>query len=95
MLEGTDVCFAPVLPMSEAKQHPHVVARGIIVEHDDIDQPAPAPRFSRTPAEIQGPGAVARASTRKRCSPTTASRDDEVDALLGVGRGHPSRCSRS
>ena len=32
VLEGTDVCFAPVLPMSEAKQHPHVVARGIIVE---------------------------------------------------------------
>jgi alpha-methylacyl-CoA racemase len=44
------VCFAPVLPMSEAKQHPHLVARGIIVEHDDIDQPAPAPRFSRTPS---------------------------------------------
>jgi alpha-methylacyl-CoA racemase len=54
VLEGTDVCFAPVLPMSEAKQHPHVVARGIVVEHDDIDQPAPAPRFSRTPPEIQG-----------------------------------------
>lgn len=58
VLEGTDVCFAPVLPMSEAKRHPHVAARGIIVEHDDIDQPAPAPRFSRTPPEIQGPAAL-------------------------------------
>jgi alpha-methylacyl-CoA racemase len=58
VMEGSDVCFAPVLPMSEAKQHPHVVARGIIVEYDEIDQPAPAPRFSRTPPEIQGPAAL-------------------------------------
>ena len=40
-LEGTDVCFAPVLPMSEASGHPHLVARGSIVEHDGMEQPAP------------------------------------------------------
>jgi alpha-methylacyl-CoA racemase len=59
LLEGTDVCFAPVLPMSEAKQHPHIVARGTIVEQDGLAQPAPAPRFSRTPGSIQGPASVA------------------------------------
>jgi alpha-methylacyl-CoA racemase len=52
-LEGTDVCFAPVLRMSEAAEHPHIKARGTIVEHDGVLQPAPAPRFSRTPGEIR------------------------------------------
>ena len=55
ILEGTDVCFAPVLRMSEAEQHPHIKARKTIVEEHGSPQPAPAPRFSRTPAEIQGP----------------------------------------
>jgi alpha-methylacyl-CoA racemase len=53
ILEGSDACFAPVLPMSEALGHPHIVARGTFVEHDGVSQPAPAPRFSRTPGEIQ------------------------------------------
>ncbi|HEX5588497.1 MAG TPA: CaiB/BaiF CoA-transferase family protein [Acidimicrobiia bacterium] len=56
LLEGTDACFAPVLPMTEAAQHPHLVARGTIVEVDGVQQPAPVPRFSRTPGAIQGPG---------------------------------------
>jgi crotonobetainyl-CoA:carnitine CoA-transferase CaiB-like acyl-CoA transferase len=50
LLEGTDVCFAPVLSMEEAPQHPHLRARGTFVEVDGLAQPAPAPRFSRTPA---------------------------------------------
>jgi alpha-methylacyl-CoA racemase len=58
LLEGTDACFAPVLPMSEAKAHPHIVARGTIVEQDGVFQPAPAPRFSRTPGALQGPAPV-------------------------------------
>ena len=49
LLEGTDVCFAPVLDFAEAAQHPHNVARGTFVETDGITHPAPAPRFSRTP----------------------------------------------
>jgi alpha-methylacyl-CoA racemase len=57
ILEGTDACFAPVLPMSEVGQHPHMKARGTIVEEFGIPQPAPAPRFSRTPGSIQGPPA--------------------------------------
>jgi alpha-methylacyl-CoA racemase len=55
LLEGTDVCFAPVLPMTEAAEHPHIKARGTIVDYEGILQPAPAPRFSRTPGEIRRP----------------------------------------
>jgi len=55
LLLGTDVCYAPVLSLSEAPHHPHNVAREVFVELDGVVQPAPAPRFSRTPPEIQGP----------------------------------------
>jgi len=55
LLEGTDVCFAPVLAMSEAAVHPHIRARETIVEVDGVLQPAPSPRFSRTPGAIAGP----------------------------------------
>ena len=59
LMEGTDVCFAPVLSIPEAIEHPHNVARGTFVEVAGIPQPGPAPRFSRTPAEIQSPPAHA------------------------------------
>jgi alpha-methylacyl-CoA racemase len=52
LLEGTDACFAPVLDMQEAVQHPHNVARETFVNVHGQTQPAPAPRFSRTPGEI-------------------------------------------
>jgi len=55
LMEGTDVCFAPVLSMDEAPDYPHNRARGTFVARDGVVQPAPAPRFSRTPGEIQGP----------------------------------------
>lgn len=55
IMEGTDVCFAPVLSMEEAPQHPHNIARGTFVVIEGAIQPGPAPRFSRTKAEIQGP----------------------------------------
>lgn len=55
LLEGTDCCFAPVLSMDEAPNHPHNVARGTFVEIDGIVQPAPAPRFSRTKPQIRRP----------------------------------------
>ena len=63
LLEGTDVCFAPVLPMSEAATHPHIVARDTIVELDGVLQPAPSPRFSRTPGEIQSVAGVVGSHT--------------------------------
>lgn len=53
LMEGTDVCFAPVLSMTEAPHHPHNVARGTFVEHEGVVQPGPAPRFSATPASIK------------------------------------------
>lgn len=57
IMEGTDVCFAPVLSMTEAPLHPHNVARGTFIEVDGVTQPAPAPRFSRTaPARPAAPG---------------------------------------
>jgi alpha-methylacyl-CoA racemase len=55
IMEGTDVCFAPVLSMGEAYEHPHNLARGTFVEVAGKPQPGPAPRFSRTPAEISRP----------------------------------------
>jgi alpha-methylacyl-CoA racemase len=55
LLEGTDACVAPVLAFGEAPEHPHLRARAVYVERDGIVQPAPAPRFSRTPGALQGP----------------------------------------
>jgi alpha-methylacyl-CoA racemase len=53
VMEGTDVCFAPVLTMAEAPLHPHMAARKIFVNRHGVTQPAPAPRFSRTPSAIR------------------------------------------
>ncbi|MBS0640786.1 MAG: CoA transferase, partial [Proteobacteria bacterium] len=55
---GTDACFAPVLSLAEAPQHPHQAARGNFVEVAGIQQPAPAPRFSRSVPAIQSPPAA-------------------------------------
>ena len=55
MLEDLDVCFAPVLAWDEAAHHRHLKHRGTIVEIDGVAQPAPAPRFSRTPSATPQP----------------------------------------
>jgi alpha-methylacyl-CoA racemase len=55
LLEGSDVCFAPVLTLGEAARHPHNRAREAFVEVDGVMHTAPAPRFSRTASRIQGP----------------------------------------
>ena len=55
IMEGTDVCFGPVLSMEEAPKHPQNVFRNTFVEVEGVLQPAPAPRFNRTKPEIQGP----------------------------------------
>jgi alpha-methylacyl-CoA racemase len=59
LMEGSDVCFAPVLTMAETPSHPHIAARDTFVEVAGMTQPAPAPRFSRTPAAISRPPAHA------------------------------------
>jgi len=58
-MEGTDACFAPVLSLAEAPRHAHNRARGAFVDIDGVTQPAPAPRYSRTP------GAIARGAPRR------------------------------
>ena len=65
MMEGTDVCFAPVLTMSEAAKHPHNVARKTFIEIAGTTQPAPAPRFSRTVASLPTAPVGAGANTRE------------------------------
>ena len=57
IMEGSDVCFAPVLAMSEAPGHAHNAARKTFIEIAGMTQPAPAPRFSRTDSRIQRPPA--------------------------------------
>ena len=77
LMEHTDVCFAPVLTMSEAAEHPHNVARATFVEVDGVKQPAPAPRFSRTDGRDRPCRRPTPASTPARCSPT---------GVIGQGR---------
>jgi alpha-methylacyl-CoA racemase len=60
---GNEICFAPVLSMSEARAHPHNVARNMFVDVDGAPHPAPAPRLSRTPSRVQGPPVIAGADT--------------------------------
>ncbi|GAC1333518.1 MAG: CaiB/BaiF CoA-transferase family protein [Bradyrhizobium sp.] len=55
LMEGTDICFAPVLTMAEAPQHPHMAAREVFISRHGVTQPAPAPRFSRTPSAVREP----------------------------------------
>ncbi|MEU5432715.1 CaiB/BaiF CoA-transferase family protein [Streptomyces sp. NPDC020719] len=63
VFEGSDACVAPVLSMREASAHPHLAARGTFAEHGGITQPAPAPRFSRTPGSLRRPPALPGADT--------------------------------
>ena len=64
-MEGTDVCFAPVLTMSEAAKHPDNVARETFIKVDGVVQPAPAPRFSRTQTSVSHGPVVAGENTRE------------------------------
>lgn len=63
IMEGTDVCFAPVLDYTEASQHPHNKARGTYITVNEIEQPAPAPRFSRSECETPTAPAAAGSDT--------------------------------
>jgi len=54
-----------VLTMSEAKQHPHMVAREVFIERHGVKQPGPAPRFSRTPSTVREPEAAEIAAVMK------------------------------
>jgi alpha-methylacyl-CoA racemase len=58
IFSDSDACVAPVLAMADAPNHPHLAARGTFVTENGITQPAPAPRFSRTPAVVDSPPCV-------------------------------------
>ena len=75
-MEGSDVCFAPVLDFEEAINHPHNRARSTFIEVDGVAQPAPAPRFSRTPVEVQGPPPKAGEHTREALADWGLSREE-------------------
>ncbi len=68
LLEGSDACFAPVLDMHEAPAHPHNRDRQNFVELDGVVQPAPAPRFSRTPGAIQSAAGASAESGEQRAA---------------------------
>ena len=84
LLEGTDVCFAPILSLSEAPSHPHNRSRDTFVEKDGVVQPAPAPRFSRTPSQIQSAPSVPGSDTDAVLSDWGFS-DSEIADLKGNG----------
>ncbi|MCY3829452.1 MAG: CaiB/BaiF CoA-transferase family protein [Rhodospirillaceae bacterium] len=63
IMEGSDICFAPILDLDEAPGHPHMKARGTFAEIDGVVQPAPAPRFSRTPGAVRRPPSPPGADT--------------------------------
>jgi alpha-methylacyl-CoA racemase len=81
---GHEVCFAPVLTMNEARAHPHNVARRTFVEIEGAPQPAPAPRFSRTPGAVERTPVSPGADTRDALRDWGFS-DTEVDALIADG----------
>lgn len=84
LLEGTDACFAPVLTMSEAPSHPHNVHRATFTTLDGAPTPAPAPRFSRTPAAVAGPAPVAGQHTDQVLAEAGLPRE-RIDALRASG----------
>ncbi len=84
LMEHTDVCFAPVLTMSEAAQHPHNRERATFIEYNGVMQPAPAPRFSRTKPEISMAPARAGEHTREVLSDWGVAAP-AIDALFESG----------
>jgi alpha-methylacyl-CoA racemase len=84
LMEMTDVCFAPVLTMTEAAGHPHNVARKTFVESHGVVQPAPAPRFSRTTAELDAPPAFPGQHSREILEGWGIGKD-RIDELLERG----------
>lgn len=82
VFEGTDACVAGIIPVSEAAEHPHITARGILVTKDDLLQPAPAPRFSRTRPTLTTPPAAPGQDTR---TALTAWGIADADTFIAIG----------
>ncbi len=84
LFEGTDVCYAPVLSLTEAAEHPHMKARGVFQEIDGVMQAAPAPRFSATPGATAGPAPKPGQDTRAALLDWGFTPED-VSRLAGAG----------
>ncbi|MGA1358213.1 MAG: CaiB/BaiF CoA transferase family protein [Ilumatobacteraceae bacterium] len=84
IMEGTDVCYAPVLRMSEAARHPHNVARETFIDVGGVMQPAPAPRYSRTTADVPTPPAHAGQHTSAVLADWGFGAE-RIDALIASG----------
>ena len=84
LMEHTDVCFAPVLTMAEAAQHPHNVERGTFIEVAGITQPRPAPRFSRTEPVVVSAPAHAGQHSREVLADWGITAD-RIEALIASG----------
>ncbi|MFT4634105.1 MAG: alpha-methylacyl-CoA racemase [Candidatus Pseudothioglobus sp.] len=84
IMEGTDVCFAPVLSLGEVQDHPHNKARESFVELDGVVQPSPAPRFSRTVPRLTGSSRLAGEDSREVLAAAgyTAA---EIESLIEAG----------
>jgi len=84
LMEGTDICFAPVLNMAEAPEHPHNKARDTFIELEGIVQPAPAPRFSRTAPEASPPPAFVGEHTDEVLK-NIGMQDSDIEDLKSSG----------
>ena len=76
LMEGTDVCFAPVLDMTEAPQHPHNKERKTFIDLEGVTQPGPAPRFSRTEPEVVSSPSIVGEHTNEVLSSIGLSEED-------------------
>ena len=81
IMEGTDICFAPVLSIWEAPDHPHNLQRQTFIEVDGVTQPAPAPRFSRTTPEVLHSARVTGQDTQSVLEAAGLS-ENEISALF-------------
>jgi len=86
VFEGSDACFAPVLSFSEARRHPHNVARASFASVAGVEQPSPAPRFSRTPAKLRG-APPERGEGGRSALADWGFDSDEVKKLRSLGLG--------
>lgn len=84
LMEGTDICFAPVLTMSQAAQHPHNIERKTFIDIAGVTQPAPAPRFSRTPGTVPAPPAHPGQHSREILADWGFAESD-IESLLASG----------
>jgi alpha-methylacyl-CoA racemase len=84
IMEGTDVCFAPVLSMTEAAEHPHNKTRGTFAELDGVLQPSPAPRFSRTSPSLSH-GSRAPGEDTSEVLRAAGYADQEIKSLIDSG----------